>query len=586
MTMGDARASRRTFAWLVAAATVLALALRALGVGCGLPAAIEDDAGVLVRQLEMVRDATPAEERDENWTLYPRLLAQAAGRFAPSDLPAPAGASLDEHLERAARTTRFVRIVVCLVSLLAVPIAYLLARRFVERRHALLAALLVATSLLFACFAQEARPHAAAAALSAWALLACVRLVERGTVGAFLHAGLACGAVIATLQSGVLLVVPLVLAGLLRGAGARAASRAWLAASLAVVAGLYALFVAGAGVAGAPDGGSVLAIDAKTRVARFFGHVVALGEFDATGFATVFWSMWSFEPVASALAALAVLLWLVRVRGRVASHDWFADAKLFVLVAWLALHLAAIGMYARTFERFALPLVVPMAVAAAWAVERVVDRARARTASPTIAFALVLVPLAATARLGWLRSRPLANAEAAAWLASHAEHDERVLVHTLLDLPLARTSEALAADRRAFTMPWRGNTPWRRYQSALAPDALPNERFDVRAVPFGKAKEQQAFAADPDAWLAATGARWVVLPMQALREGPELFRELRRACERNGKLAARFPARADGEHDVVLGFEDRIESARPHWTWSLLARAPIPIEVVEVWRLD
>lgn len=577
--MDDAQRSRRTWAWLVAGATVLAFALRWLGVGCGLPATIEDDAGVLVRQFEMVRDATPASERDENWGLYPRLLAETAGRFTPRDEQASADAPLAEHLEHASRTLRFVREVVCLLSLLAVPIAYLLARRFVERWYALLAALLVATSLLFACFAQEARPHAVTAAITAWALLACVRLVERGTIGAFVHAGLACGLAIATLQYALLLVVPLALAGLLRGGGPRPASRAWLAASLAIVAGLYVAF------AGAPGGGPVLTIDPKTHDARFFGHDVKLGEFDASGFATVFWSLWSFEPVTSALAVLAVLLWLVRARFRVASHDWFADAKLFVIVAWLALHLAAIGMYARTFERFALPLVVPMAIAAAWAAQRVVEGTRARTALRAIAFALVLIPLAATARLGWIRSRPLANVEAATWLSANAKHDERILLHTLLDVPLARTNEALAAQHSAFTMPWRGNTPWRRYQNSLAPDALVNDRFDVRVVPFGKAKEQQAFTADPDGWLRATGARWVVLPMQALREGPELFRDLRRACERNGELAATFPARAIGSNAVVLGFEDRIESARPHWTWSLLARDPIAIEVVEVWRL-
>ena len=134
-------------------------------------------------------------------------------------------------------------------------------------------------------------------------------------------------------------------------------------------------------------------------------------------------------------------------------------------------------------------------------------------------------------------------------------------------------------------MPWRGYTPWRRYQATLARDALADERFDVRPLPFGKAKEQRAFEDDPHGWLARTGARWVVLPLQATREGPELFRKLRRTCSELGDLAGRFPARADGENDIVLGVEDRLESARPHWTFSLLFASPIAVEVVEVWRL-
>src|SRR5262245_56608315 len=113
--------SRRTFGVLVVAATLLALVLRVLGIGCGLPASIEDDAGVLIRQTEMVRDATPAEQRDENWGSYPRLVAQIAGRLAPAAELAPTDAPLAEHLARAARVPCFVRWIVCILSLLAVP---------------------------------------------------------------------------------------------------------------------------------------------------------------------------------------------------------------------------------------------------------------------------------------------------------------------------------------------------------------------------------------------------------------------------------------------------------------------------------
>ena len=110
-------------------------------------------------------------------------------------------------------------------------------------------------------------------------------------------------------------------------------------------------------------------------------------------------------------------------------------------------------------------------------------------------------------------------------------------------------------------------------------------RYDLRPMALQREGYRDAFRRDPAQWLADTGARFVVLPLQAIREGPELFQSLRRACAERGELAARFPASADGETDVVLGFEDRAESARPHWAWSLLSRSPVSVEVIEVWKL-
>lgn len=587
----------------VLALVLLALALRGLGAGFALPAAIEDDSGVLVRQVEMVRDATPAAERDENWTLYPHVIAELAGRFAPDDAPRAADDTVPELLERAGLVHRYVRWSVLLLALGAIPLAYLVARRFATARGATLAAALVATSLLFQGFSQEARPHAAAAASVLLALHACLVLVERGTFGAFAWAGLASGLALGTLQSDVLVLAPLALACVFAGRprgfavprvtreGSRADATAppntsvelgvarrlvGAAAALALVAACAWCFYA---PSASESGGKLVELGAQHTL-RFFGHNVALGEFDGRGFGIVFWSLWSFEPLACALALVAVAVWLVRARGRVLDHDWFAEPRLFLLVAYAVLHLVAIGMYARTYERFCLQLVPLLAVLAAWGAERFV--ARSPRAWSGILFAWVVFALAPAGRFAELRAGAVAQDMAGAWLAAHARADERIVLHPLVDVPLLRTSAALAADKRSLTMPWRGHTPWRRYQTRIADDVAPDARFDVRPI---RAKDQPAIEAIPAAWLASSGARYVVLPLQTLREGPEFFRALRRACRERGELAARFPERADGETDVVLGFEDRIESARPHWTWSLLARAPISVEVVEVWRM-
>ncbi|MBK7875874.1 MAG: glycosyltransferase family 39 protein [Planctomycetes bacterium] len=589
---------------------LLALVLRALGVGFALPAAIEDDSGVLVRQVEMVRDGTPAAERDENWTLYPHVIAELAGRFAPDDAPRAEDDTVPELVARAGLVHRYVRGSVLLLALGAIPLAYLVARRFVSGRGATLAAALVATSLLFQGFSQEARPHAAAAAFVLLALHACLVLVERGTLAAFAWAGLASGLALGTLQSNVLVLAPLALACVFAGwprgfgaprgtavpprddrraadapargedggAGALGAARlVGVAAALAVVALCAWFFYAPSASA---HGGKLVELVGAERTLRFFGHNVALGEFDGRGFGIVFWSLWSFEPLACVLALIALGAWLARSRGRVLDHDWFAEPRLFLLVAYALLHLVAIGMYARTYERFCLQLVPLLAVLAAWGAERIL--VRAPRAWSALLLAWVVFALVPAGRFAELRAGGVAQDEAGAWLAAHARPDERIVLHPLVDVPLLRTSAALAADKRSFTMPWRGYTPWLRYQSRVADEVASNERFDVRAV---RPKELAAIESDPAAWLASSGAHYVVLPLQVLREGPEFLRALHRACRERGELAARFPARADGETDVVLGFEDRIESAQPHWAWSLLARSPISVEVVEVWRM-
>ncbi|MBI5363283.1 MAG: glycosyltransferase family 39 protein [Planctomycetes bacterium] len=570
-----ARAAPREWA-VVALLALLAFALRAWSLDFALPAAIEDDSGVLVRQIEMVRDATPAAERDENWGLYPHLVAELAGRVAPDDAPRAADDTVEELRTRANTTHVHARAAVMLLGLLAIPLAWLVARRFVGRGAALLAAALVSTSLLFQCFSQEARPHAAAAATALLALWAALRLVERGDVPAFLVLGVSGGLAVGTLQDNVLVLVPILIACALRTRGPGRAHGAWTLATVALVAGGWWLFNAHGGT-----GGPLVQMDAAKRTLRLFGHNVVLGEFDASGFATVFWSLWSFETVACVLALAGLVVWLARIRGRIDRHDWFGQPELFLVVAWSALHLVAIGMYARTFERFCLQFVPILCVLAAWGAERIV--ARARWSRFVLAAGWIAMALVPAARFAALRAEPIAQDQAGAWLAANAKRDERIALHPLTDVPLLRTKEALAGDARHFTMPWRGFTPWRRYQERIAEELLPNERFDVR--PLMRAKDYPAFEAAPGEWLAASGARYVVLPLQAIREGPDVFRALRAACRERGELAARFPARADGETDVVLGFEDRIESARPHWTWSLLARAPISVEVLEVWRL-
>lgn len=575
-----ASGARRLGLACVILATLLALALRLPGVGFGLPAAIEDDSGVLVRQVEMVRDATPAEQRDENWGLYPHFIAELAGHFAPSERAPSPDATLDELLASASATHVFVRGAILLLALFAVPLTWSLARRFVSPQGACLAVLLVATSLLFQCFSQEARPHAAAAATALAALVASLRLVERGDRSSFVLAGVAGAIALGTLQSNVLVLVPILAACGLRKRGE--AHGAWTIVTLALIALGWWIFYPHATAVSGESG--ILKFDAATRSLRFFGHNVVIGEFDGRGFATAFWSLWSFETLASALAAFAIVSWLARERLRISTYDWLGNPRLFIVGSYALVHLVAVGMYARSYERFCLQLVPILAVTAAWGAERMLGslpKVAGRAIAVVAWAALAFVP---SLRFAALRSQPLAQEEAGAWIRAQVSHDERIALHPVVDVPLLRSSAALAADPRSFTTPWRGFTPWRRYQSTVDDAQLANERWDIRPLPLTKAAAQRAFELDPRAWIAQRESRYFVLPLQATREGPELFRTLRATLREHAELAARFPSRADGETDVVLGFEDRIESARPHWMWSLLTRSPICVEVIEVWR--
>ncbi|MFM7296415.1 MAG: hypothetical protein ACKO4Q_04235, partial [Planctomycetota bacterium] len=72
-------------------------------------------------------------------------------------------AALEQHIAVCKSLFTETRMFVALLSCLTIPLAFLLARRFVSPRWALFASALCAASLLTHYFSQQARPHAAAA---------------------------------------------------------------------------------------------------------------------------------------------------------------------------------------------------------------------------------------------------------------------------------------------------------------------------------------------------------------------------------------------------------------------------------------
>jgi hypothetical protein len=162
---------------IVLAVAVLAgsAVLRFTGLDWLLPSLIEQDAHIPVQVRLMDGDPTEA-ARALNWGTYPHLVARLTRWLTPDErrVPPAEGGDVDLalHLARASWPVLRVRLVVALLSLLAVPATWLLARRFLSPAWSLLAAALVGTSLLAVHFGAQARAHGAAVGLFVLAVLA------------------------------------------------------------------------------------------------------------------------------------------------------------------------------------------------------------------------------------------------------------------------------------------------------------------------------------------------------------------------------------------------------------------------------
>ncbi|MDP6409712.1 MAG: glycosyltransferase family 39 protein [Planctomycetota bacterium] len=219
----------------------------------------------------------------------------------------PASAELSEHVARAIHPVLRVRLTVALLSLLVLPATWRLARLVMPPAWALVAAALAGTSLLSIHFAVQARPHAAAASLMALAVLTCVRLRRRPRAGAYLLASLAVGAALGSLQSGVAVFLPLILAHVLASHRSDWRRHLWallfLLAAAATVVFLYPFLLEGAGP---PVEG---ATPTSSRLGQS-GPGTFRGGFNLQSASLLMRSLWSWEPALAAGAVLGLVVWL------------------------------------------------------------------------------------------------------------------------------------------------------------------------------------------------------------------------------------------------------------------------------------
>ncbi|MCE9593216.1 MAG: glycosyltransferase family 39 protein [Planctomycetes bacterium] len=467
--MSSTGAAARGAGWACVAVTVFALALRLVGLGYLLPCWTEPD-NIYVGQAAMIRSPNPGAD----YATYPLLVGYTVLALPEDDVAVPADAPLERHLERASAPQLRTRWVVACLSALIAPATWFVARAFVGPGSSTVAALFAATSLLHLNFSQQARPHAPVTAALALALCFALRARRTGRTSDGWLAALAAMLPIGLLHTGVFALPPLFVAHVLRNGTRRARDPARLLVPLlcAVVAVLafYPSLRPGSFGLGAKSADSGLIVG---------GHLIDWSWFDGSGFSVLLLGLWRNDPVLVVLAGVGVFC-AARAWSRRTPSTPVADAA--VVAAACVPYLLVFGIYEKSYDRFALPLVPVLAVLAAVALRDVsafASRGRAVVAAFVVVLALALPCFAAT-KLAWLRSRPDSIALAARWVGAHVEPDvERLWLQPGMELPLASTADAVEHNRASF----RSFTGfyWTKYQEAHPLAA--SRAFDARALP-------------------------------------------------------------------------------------------------------
>jgi hypothetical protein len=491
--------SRKTF--LAVALALLPFGLRLWGLERMLPHRPEPDAHI-VYQLRTLRGDGEASREHRYFRTYPSLIARAVS-LAPGawTFPTPPrDAALEEHLAAAARPHLAIRFVVALLSSLVVPLTYALARGFLGRPASLVAALLVATSLLHVSFSQQARPHGAHATLALLAVLASVRFAERGGAWRALAACAAAALALSTLQNGAFALLPLALAcALAAGGGVRGTLAGLGAGGLAVLAALpfYPVLPSLSG--------------SRLELASQGGHPVSLGQLDGGGLRVSLTSLWENDPLLLALALGGLVLAPIALARRGLAPG--RRRTLAILAAYAVPYAAYVALDRLVLERMLLPLVPYLACFAAGLLERAGavlapsgSASLARRAAVAALGAMVLAwPLHVALAYTRLARAPDTLELAAAFLEERAPEGGTAVLGPGVVLPLASKRGALAEAWAHGARLW---SPWLEYQGRTG--GLDRARWVLHAMPPGLALGA-APRAEIEAWLDAHPAQVYVM---------------------------------------------------------------------------
>lgn len=476
--MSESAPRRRAAAGALLLLFAAAIALRLGGLDYLLPHTPEPDAYV-VEQARILRAGVPEEALESRvWGKYPHLLARIlALRPAPEPPPEPPSRqNLEDHLRAASAPMLEGRRLAAWLSALAVPLTWLLARRFYGPWEALLPAALVATSLLHLFFSQQARPHGPLATLTLAALLGALHVRRSGGAPrAWLLASLLAALALACLHNGAAAYPPLLAAHLLAGGGRR--WRLLWKPALALLPGLlilplfYPFFFGPVG-----ESGVVLGSGDLTQS----GHRLRLSWFNGGGFAVIFRdALLAFDPVLLALLLAGAVLAAAGLRRRGRPADRPDRGDLLVVLAFALPYFLAVGLFEKSFERFVLPLLPPFALLAALPLVRL-GRARGPRWGVLAAAVALLGPALLCARKLQLNCADDTLERAADWLAVHAPPWEgRLLLDPRLCLPVLARIEDPGKREGEFLM---NRVPWRDHLERHPPRTPSRQVYDVRVI--------------------------------------------------------------------------------------------------------
>ncbi len=613
----DGGFTQRRCAFAVFALSVLALVARLATLDFALPFQQEPDAHIL-GQIAVLAQPEVSDHDLYYTAIYPHLIARLALWTGAHATPQGLGpeATLDEHLAAASALHLHVRALVALLSILIIPAAWWIARAFLERKWALFAAALTATSTLALQFGQMARPHAVAAALIALSVAAALRLRRRGDTSSFLLASAVTALAIGCLQNAaavlfaslaavllrenarrrvldVRLVIPVASIALsiayfwpflfvptpaeeLAGATVAAPSDSWALVRVAVVAlccasGVFTLIaqtlkptqgarrvvpfvllVIGAGVAWTLRG----------QVLHIGWQTIDLKDFDGGGAKVVSLTLWFYEPLALALALAGVFAWLSRgMRGR-REVDLERSKDFIVVVSYAVPYLLVLVLFRIVQQRFMLPLIPFIACAAAYGTRELTALFARRVASVALVALALAVPTLACAGYWRMRTRPQTLEQLAQWIREqNARAPIQVALHKLYDVPLARNAANLAfgAGEAADL------TPWLRYQGQAMSASWSGERFDLE--PLFPRDELAWIRGHADEYLATLRADFVVVPAAEGGRVNPLIDAFRAALARAGWTSVlRLPSESRPPSAGLDGLDT------PHFTYFVLTR--------------
>lgn len=552
--------SRARAALLLALLTLAALGARLAAIGYGLPQARDPDAQV-VEQVRALAAGPIAQEQWYHLSAYPLLLARSAlalGLGREPRVDAVEGA-LAAHLDAAGRPHRDLRLLVACASVLLVVATWWLARPFLEPPWALFAAALVATSMLALHFGRVARPHGFAAPWIVLAVAGWMRFAVRGDLAALALASLGTALAIAALPNGLATLPAAAAAWWLQPRRPRWLVDARLLVPLAALAAAvwvgypfwFVEWPADPDASGGPG------------VVRFGWHqALDSSDLDGRGFRVLGLTFALYEPVALGLACAGAGAWLFWGRRAVLPAE-IRRARL-VALAFALPYVLVLGLYARTQQRFALPLVPFVALLGAYGARSLASALARNAAGRVAARALPLVALALPAGAvcvsTYERVRPHPLEQLADWIRAHVERDrQRVALHVFYDVPLAR--------RREHFLPRPGLAPrfvgpWLAYQERVLSDGWRGERWDVVAL-YPDRAAWPVIAADPDAYVRSLDVDFVVVPCGGERLDGAPASEVREALRRAGSLVFALHSHADGEPRDEAARRSGLARARP-----------------------